>query len=52
MKKIKVAPPVTEQDNEWLRELWLRKWGDESMVSKGKKYYIHDLASVIAWADG
>ena len=52
MEKIKIAPPITQQDKEWLRELWLREWGDETMVSKGKKYCIRDLESVIAWTDG
>lgn len=51
MEKIKVAPPVTEQDKEWLRDLWLREWGGETMISKGKKYHFQDLESVIAWAD-
>ncbi|KUO96198.1 acetyltransferase [Ferroacidibacillus organovorans] len=49
--KIEVAPPLTQDDQEWLRTLWLSEWGGETMVSKGKTHYFQDLDAVIAWAD-
>lgn len=38
IKKVEVAPPMTEDDREWLRNLWLSEWGGETMVSKGKTH--------------
>lgn len=51
-KNVKVAPPLTEDDHNWMMNLWLSEWGGETMVSKGKTYRFQDLDSVVAWADG
>lgn len=52
IKKIEVAAPSTEEDREWLRNLWLTEWGGETMISKGKAHHFRDMYAVIAWADG
>jgi len=51
-KKVEVAPPLTEDDREWLRNLWLSEWGGETMVSKGKTHHLQELDALIAWDDG
>lgn len=50
--KVEVASPLTGDDWEWLRNLWLNEWGGETMVSKGKTHHFQDLDAVIAWTDG
>ena len=50
--KVEVVSPLTQDDREWLRDLWLREWGGETMVSKGITHHLQDLDAFIAWADG
>lgn len=50
--KVEVTSPLTQDDWEWLRRLWLNEWGGETMISRGKKYHFQDLDSIIAWVDG
>ncbi|RAP75879.1 GNAT family N-acetyltransferase [Paenibacillus montanisoli] len=50
--QVNILPPLTEDDKEWLRNLWLNEWGGEIMITRGKKHHVQDMGSVIAWADG
>ncbi len=50
--KVEISRPLTTEDNEWLRNLWLSEWGGETMISKGKTYHFQDLHSFIALSDG
>lgn len=50
--KVEISPPLTTEDNEWMRDLWLSEWDGETMISKGKAYHFQDLDSVIAWSGG
>lgn len=45
-----ILAPMSENDFEWLKEQWLQ-WGDETMITKGKKHHIQDLDAFIAWVD-
>ncbi len=49
---VQVTPPLTEDDRDWGRNLWLNEWNGEKMVSKGTTYRFQDLDSVVARADG
>ncbi|AZN43753.1 GNAT family N-acetyltransferase [Paenibacillus albus] len=49
---IQVLAPVSDDDKEWLRSLWITEWGGEDMVARGKRYVLQDVDAVIAWADG
>lgn len=49
---VKISSPLTTDDNAWLRDLWLREWGGETMISKGKTHPFRELDSVIAWSGG
>jgi len=46
---IKVIPPLTEEDQSWLEDLWMSEWGGKTMISKDKTYHIRDLDALIAW---
>ncbi|MCM3627117.1 GNAT family N-acetyltransferase [Paenibacillus glycanilyticus] len=50
--EIIILPSLTDSDHEWLRELWVREWGGETVISKGKEHHFKDLNIVIAWIDG
>jgi len=49
---IMVGSPQSDSDWQWLKELWLREWGADTMVSKGKTVHFADLQAVMAWQDG
>ncbi|MDF2629646.1 MAG: putative acetyltransferase [Symbiobacteriaceae bacterium] len=44
-----VGVPVTEADHAWLRELWVKEWGGEIMVSRGRVYHLDEMQSLLAW---
>lgn len=50
-RQVCIRPPLTERDREWLRDVWLREWGGEIMITKGKPHHYRDLHSVVAWLD-
>jgi len=51
-ENVQVIPPLTEDDRDWLRDLWLSEWGGETMISKGKTHHFHGLDAFIALSDG
>ncbi len=51
-KRVEVASSVTEDDREWLKNLWVSEWGGETMVSKGKAHKLEQMDALIAWVDG
>ena len=42
-KNVEVASPVTEDDREWLRNLWMSEWGGETF---------QEIDALIAWNTG
>ncbi|WP_219838162.1 GNAT family N-acetyltransferase [Paenibacillus sp. R14(2021)] len=52
MNEVSILASVTDDDKEWLRELWLREWGGEIVISKGQTYHVQDTAALIAWCEG
>lgn len=51
-EEVKILAPLTQNDKEWLKGLWVSEWGSEIMISKGQTYHLQDMNSVIAWVDG
>jgi ribosomal protein S18 acetylase RimI-like enzyme len=49
---IKISPPLTGEDRQWLRDLWVSEWGGETMVTRGKTYHVWDLEAFLAWDNG
>ncbi|WP_124728508.1 GNAT family N-acetyltransferase [Staphylospora marina] len=46
---IGIRPPLTGEDRQWLRDLWVSEWGGETMVTRGKTHHVGDLEAFIAW---
>jgi ribosomal protein S18 acetylase RimI-like enzyme len=44
-----VKQMASPQDEEWLRQLWLREWNGETMVTCGQTYHLQQLEALIAW---
>lgn len=49
---MQILPPETDEDRAWLRELWLREWGGEIMVTRGRIHHLSELGALIARAGG
>jgi GNAT superfamily N-acetyltransferase len=46
---VRIGAPVSDADRVWLRELWVREWGGEIMVSRGRVYRLEEMHSLLAW---
>ncbi|SDX89881.1 Acetyltransferase (GNAT) family protein [Paenibacillus sp. CF384] len=44
--------PSTNEDREWMKELWVNEFGGETVISKGKEHHLRDVEALIAWMDG
>jgi ribosomal protein S18 acetylase RimI-like enzyme len=45
--------PITENDREWMRSLWMKWWSAPFVVSKdGKIHHVDDMAGFIALKEG
>jgi GNAT superfamily N-acetyltransferase len=49
---LRIAPPADDADRAWLRALWHREWGGETMVSRGRLHRLADLPALLAWHGG
>lgn len=49
---VRVFRPRSEEDRQWLLDLWKREWGGETMVSRGRVYRLEDVEAVIAAQGG
>ncbi|KRW92955.1 acetyltransferase [Alicyclobacillus tengchongensis] len=47
-----VKEPISLEDWSWLRALWTREWGGDTMVSKGRVYCLQDAFAFIAIQNG
>ncbi|GLX69345.1 GNAT family N-acetyltransferase [Paenibacillus glycanilyticus] len=52
VNNIQVLASTTNEDKEWLRQLWIKEMGDDYVVSKGQQHRVQHAEGVIAWLDG
>lgn len=43
-----IGSSLSDDDKAWLRELWVSKWGGETMVTRGRVRHIADLNLLLA----
>ncbi|TDY51282.1 acetyltransferase (GNAT) family protein [Alicyclobacillus sacchari] len=48
----RIKEPKSAEDWAWLYDVWIREWGGDTMISKGKVYFLRDVAAVIAIRNG
>jgi len=46
---LRITTTVTDTDKAWLADLWVREWGGESMITRGKVHHLSEMAALIAW---
>jgi len=47
MPKISLSK-IEDSDLDWVTQIWIKDWGDNFIISKGKKYYTQDVSGYIA----
>jgi ribosomal protein S18 acetylase RimI-like enzyme len=42
---------LSAEDFDWAENLWIREWGADYVVSRGKTHHLRDLDGFVAWTD-